>query len=215
MDYSHLKSFLENREVTLVAVSKTKPVEKIMSLYDQGQRIFGENRVQEMATKYAACPEDIVWHMIGHLQRNKVKVIAPFVSMIHSVDGLELAGVINKLAAKHERTIDILLQLKIASEFTKSGYEKETLLAEMNELLSMENVRVRGMMGMASFTDDNDVVSQEFTYLKDTFDTIKQTYFSDTDSFDTLSMGMSGDYQLAIDHGSTMVRIGSLLFGSR
>lgn len=215
MDYSQLKSTLDTHQVTLVAVSKTKPVEKILPLYEKGQRIFGENRVQEMAEKYDVCPKDISWHMIGHLQRNKVKVIAPFVSMIHSVDGLELATVINKLAAKHDRTIDILLQLKIATEYSKSGYEKDTLIQDMDAILQLDNVRIRGMMGMASFTDDQDIVSKEFQNLKETYDTIKASHFGTVPSFDTLSMGMSGDFKLAIDHGSTMVRIGSLLFGSR
>ncbi len=204
-------------QTTLVAVSKTKPVSRIQQMYEEGQRIFGENRVQELVEKEAVLPKDIEWHQIGHLQTNKVKYIAPFVSLIHAVDSLKLLKEINKQAAKNERIIDCLLQFHIAEESSKFGFDE----AEMKEVLNssdfknLANIRIVGVMGMATFTSDEEQVALEFRYLKDIFDRLKNSFFSSQDSFKEVSMGMSGDYQLAIAEGSTMVRIGSLLFGSR
>jgi len=202
---------------TLVAVSKTKPVERIQAMYDQGQRIFGENRVQELVEKEAVLPKDIEWHQIGHLQTNKVKYIAPFVSLIHAIDSLKLLKEINKQAAKNDRVIDCLLQFHIAQESSKFGFDE----AEVTEMLNSEifknlaNIRIIGVMGMATFTDDEAQVRKEFKGLKKQFDTLKDTFFQAAPYFKEISMGMSGDYQLAVEEGSTMVRIGSLLFGSR
>ena len=208
---------LEPTATTLVAVSKTKPAEAIQELYDQGQRIFGENKVQELTWKYEALPKDIEWHAIGHLQTNKVKYIAPFVAMIHSVESLKLMKEINKQAKKNERVIEILLQFHIAEEDTKFGLD----LSEAKEILNsdfyknVENINVVGVMGMATFTDDKNQVQNEFRTLKNIFDQLKKEFFESDDSFKEISMGMSGDYELAVAEGSTMVRIGSLLFGAR
>lgn len=196
---------------TLVAVSKIKPVEDIQALFDLGQRDFGENYVQELVDKQQKLSTEIRWHFIGHLQSNKVKYIAPFVNLIHGVDSFKLLKEINKQAEKNKRIIDCLLQVHIAKEETKFGLDANEL-AELMKQLSVEpmlNVRVRGLMGMASFSDDQSVVKKEFAALKSLFD----QYASDT--FNVLSMGMSGDYSLAIAEGSNMVRIGSLLFGAR
>ena len=201
--------------VTLVAVSKTKPVVDLMEAYKANQRIFGENKIQEMADKYEQMPKDIQWHMIGHVQTNKVKFMAPFVSLIHGVDSLKLLQEINKQALKNNRIIDCLLQIYIAEEETKFGLDEN----ELNELLSsfefkeMKNIRILGLMGMATFTEDQTQIKKEFIYLKSIFDFIKQK--DKLDYFSILSMGMSGDYQLAIECGSTMVRIGSSIFGGR
>ncbi len=208
---------LEPTATTLVAVSKTKPAEAIQELYDQGQRIFGENKVQELTWKYEALPKDIEWHAIGHLQTNKVKYIAPFVAMIHSVESLKLMKEINKQAKKNERVIEILLQFHIAEEDTKFGLD----LSEAKEILNsdfyknVENINVVGVMGMATFTDDKNQVQNEFRTLKNIFDQLKKEFFESDDSFKEISMGMSGDYELAVAEGSTIVRIGSLLFGAR
>jgi len=214
--FQNLKTLLDQKNVTLVAVSKTKPVEKIMEIYDQGQRIFGENRVQELVEKHPLLPHDIEWHMIGHLQSNKVKQIAPFVSMIDAVDSIKLLNMINKQGNQHGRIIDVLLQLKIASEESKYGFELDILVSELNRINPdlMTGVRIRGVMGMATFVDDNDQIRSEFQTLKGCFDSLKQSFFSGSD-FDTISMGMSGDYNIAIEEGSTMVRVGSLIFGAR
>jgi pyridoxal phosphate enzyme (YggS family) len=205
--------------VTLVAVSKTKPISDLMEAYDAGQRIFGENKIQEMAEKWEAMPKDIEWHMIGHVQTNKVKFMAPFVSLIHGVDSLKLLEEINKQAQKNNRIIDCLLQIYIAEEESKFGLDEE----ELNEILvseafkEMENIQIVGLMGMATFTDNKNQIKKEFTHLKSIFD----KYAIDTDAINrvstlqTISMGMSGDYQLAIECGSTMVRIGSSIFGGR
>lgn len=201
----------------LVAVSKTKPQEQLLAMYQQGQRIFGENRVQELTDKYEALPKDIQWHFIGHLQTNKVKYIAPFVSLIHSVDSLKLLKEINKQGQRNDRIIDVLLQFHIAEEESKFGLDLE----EAKELLTsdvyteMKNVRIIGIMGMATFTDNKHQVRQEFRNLKSIFTTLQNQYFSGATSFKEISMGMSGDYVMAIEEGSTMVRIGSLLFGAR
>jgi len=202
--------------VTLVAVSKTKPVSDLMEAYEAGQRIFGENKIQEMAEKFEQMPKDIEWHMIGHVQTNKVKFMAPFVSLVHGVDSLKLLEEINKQALKNKRTIDCLLQIHIAEEDTKFGLDE----AELNDLLhsetfkNLKNIKIKGLMGMATFTENQDQIKKEFLHLKSIFDKNLQLK-TDNCQLETLSMGMSGDYQLAIDCGSTMVRIGSSIFGER
>ncbi len=208
---------LSATDTTLVAVSKTKPNEAILRLYEQGQRIFGENRVQELTQKYETLPKDIEWHLIGHLQTNKVKYIAPFVQLIHSVDSLKLLQEIDKQAAKNDRTIDCLLQMYIADENTKFGLsEIEAFdLLDTNAYADMQHIRIVGVMGMATFTNDTTQVRNEFKQLKYIFKQFKQKYFAEKDYFKEISMGMSGDYRIAIEEGSTMVRIGSLLFGNR
>jgi len=214
--YEKLVEELEKSDVTLVAVSKTKPVEAIMDLYQKGQRVFGENRVQECVDKYERLPKDIEWHIIGHLQKNKVKYIAPFISMIHSVDSIELLTKINNEALKNDRTIDCLLQMKIAVEDSKFGLDGESLLQiiQSDTFQELKNIRILGLMGMGSFVSDESITIKEFQVLKNQFDQIKTMEIFD-DSFDIISMGMSGDYKLAIAEGSNMVRIGSLLFGAR
>lgn len=202
--------------VTLVAVSKTKPVKELMEAYDAGQRIFGENKVQEMVDKYEQMPKDIKWHMIGHLQRNKVKYMAEFVDLIHGIDSLKLLKEINKQAKKHDRVINCLLQIKIAEEDSKFGmstYEAEDLLTS-EDYFALSNICITGVMGMATFTNNTEQIQQEFNRLKTTFNHLK-TIHSNADVFQTISMGMSGDFQLAIDCGSTMVRVGSSIFGQR
>lgn len=203
--------------VTLVAVSKTHPPEAIKTAYDAGQRIFGENKVQELVAKYEVLPRDIEWHLIGHLQTNKVKYIADFVSFIHAVDSEKLLDEINKRAAKAERVIDVLLQVHIAEEDSKFGFDDAELTAFVSGtgIAQYAHVRIRGLMGMATFTDDRDQVRREFKHLKRLFDQLKTNAFASNNRFDTLSMGMSGDFDLAIEEGSTMVRIGSTLFGAR
>lgn len=210
----NIKEFKNNlpEDVTLVAVSKTKPVLEIMEAYNTGHRVFGENKVQEMEAKWEEMPKDIEWHMIGHVQRNKVKYMAPFVSLIHSVDSKRLLKEINKQAKKVDRVIDCLLQIKIAEEDSKFGLDKDEAL----ELLASEafqkyeNVRVIGLMGMATFTDNENQISEEFKKLKQIYDSVKDDY-----NFTHLSMGMSGDYSIAIKHGSNIVRVGSAIFGER
>ena len=199
--------------VTLVAVSKTKPISDIQEAYDQGQRIFGENRVQEMTEKWEKMPKDIEWHMIGHLQRNKVKYMAEYVSLVHGVDSPRLLAEINKQAEKHKRTIPCLLQVHIAEEDTKFGFNEEELLdlVRNENFKSHKNAKIVGLMGMATFTENMDQVRREFKSLQSLYLKLKSEYAD----FTTLSMGMSGDYQIAIEEGSTMVRIGSSIFGSR
>lgn len=199
--------------VTLVAVSKTKPISYLQEAYDQGQRVFGENRVQEMTEKWENLPKDIKWHMIGHLQRNKVKYVAEYVSLVHGVDSPRLLAEINKQAKKHNRVIPCLLQVHIAEEDTKFGFNEEELLdlVDNEEFKAFENVKIEGLMGMATFTDNMEQVRREFSSLKSLFVKLQSTY----SDFTTLSMGMSGDYKIAIEEGSTMVRIGSSIFGSR
>ena len=203
--------------VTLVAVSKTHPPEAIQTAYDAGQRIFGENKVQELVAKYEVLPRDIEWHLIGHLQTNKVKYIADFVNFIHAVDSEKLLDEINKRAAKAGRMIDVLLQVHIAEEDSKFGFDDAELTAFVSGtgIAEYRNVRIRGLMGMATFTDDREQVRREFKHLKRLFDQLKTSVFVTASHFDTLSMGMSGDFELAIEEGSTMVRIGSTLFGAR
>ncbi len=203
--------------VSLVAVSKTKPNEDILEAYQTGQRIFGENKVQEMARKYEELPKDIAWHLIGHLQTNKVKYIAPFVQMIHAVDSLKLLLAIDKEARKCNRVIPCLLQFHIAEEETKFGLDLQEAIDLLNseEYRQAGNVQLCGVMGMATFTDDAEQVRREFAALKSIFDQLKQNYFADDKAFCELSMGMSDDYLIAIEEGSTMVRVGSTIFGSR
>lgn len=199
--------------VTLVSVSKTKPVSDLMEAYDAGQRIFGENKIQEMAQKHEEMPKDIQWHMIGHVQTNKVKYMAEFVSLIHGVDSLKLIKEINKQAKKYNRVIDCLLQIKIAEEDSKFGmsYEDASALLQSDDLLDFQNIRITGLMGMATFTDDTAQVESEFKFLKSTFDKLSKL----NAELKIISMGMSGDYMLAIDSGSTMIRVGSSIFGAR
>jgi len=203
--------------VKLVAVSKTKPSSAIQEAYDAGQKIFGENRPQEMQSKASELPNDIEWHMIGHLQRNKVKYIAPFVSLIHSVDKISLLKEIDKRAAQHKRVINVLLQIHIAREETKFGMDE----AEIKDLLAsddfkkLENIKVVGLMGMATNTDDQNSIQNEFASLKQLFNVLKTDYFSTQPDFKEISMGMSGDFLIAQEEGSTMVRIGSSIFGHR
>ena len=205
--------------VTLVAVSKRKPVRDIEELYALGERNFGENYVQEMMEKHPLLPTDINWHYIGHLQSNKVKYIASFVHMIHAVDSYKLLQEINKQAAKHDRVIDILLQLHVADEETKHGMDNNEVLALMEqyeaERETMANVRICGVMGMATFTDDMEQVRREFKAIKNVYTLIKDTYFITASHFNQCSMGMSADYKIAIEEGSTLVRIGSSIFGER
>ncbi|MEM9886442.1 MAG: YggS family pyridoxal phosphate-dependent enzyme [Bacteroidota bacterium] len=214
--FQQLLEQLYPTQTTLVAVSKTKPNSAILNMYELGQRDFGENRVQELSQKYETLPKDIRWHAIGHLQTNKVKYIAPFVHLIHSVDSAKLLKEINKQALRASRKIACLLQFKIAEEDSKYGL----LLEEAQQMLrddypNLEAVQIKGVMGMATFTDDEQQVRQEFRKLKRIFDRLKQEFFSDQAAFKEISMGMSGDYPIAIEEGSTMIRIGSLLFGAR
>ncbi len=204
--------------VTLVAVSKTKPISDLMEAYNAGQRIFGENKIQEMANKHEDMPKDVEWHMIGHVQSNKVKYMASFVRLIHGVDNLKLLKEINKQALKHNRVIDCLLQIKIASEDSKFGMSpNDTIDMITSESFSeLKNIRVVGVMGMATFTSDINQIEGEFKYLKRTFETLKQIKTESPNyHLNTISMGMSGDYQLAIACGSTMIRVGSSIFGAR
>jgi pyridoxal phosphate enzyme (YggS family) len=217
-NYLQIVKQLGEKNITLVAVSKTKPVEAIKELYDFGHRDFGENYVQELADKQQRLPDDVHWHFIGHLQSNKVKYIAPFVYLIHGVDSFKLLKEINKQSKKVNRIIDVLLQVHIADEETKFGFNEnelnELLNAKSGELYGLKNVRVRGLMGMASFTEDKEKVRSEFKYLKSIFDKCSQ-FSTFNCHLQILSMGMSGDYIIAIEEGSTMVRIGSLIFGER
>lgn len=203
--------------VTLVAVSKTHGNDKIMKAYEAGQRVFGENKVQEMVDKYESLPKDIQWHLIGHLQTNKVKYIVPFVSLIHGVDKEKLFREIEKRAEKIDRQVNVLLQMHIAEEDSKFGFDRDELMnfLESDAFRNRTHTRVCGMMGMATFTDDKAQVSREFEGLHRLFSEVKKSYFSEDDHFNTLSMGMSGDYEVAISAGSNMVRIGSAIFGER
>ena len=205
------------KEVTLVAVSKTKPIADLQDAYDAGQRVFGENKVQEMCTKWEQLPKEINWHFIGHLQRNKVKYLAPFVDLIHGVESFRLLKEINKQAQKNNRVIDVLLQFFIANEETKFGLsfeESEAILSDEN-FKELQNVRICGVMGMASFSNNQEQIREEFKTLKSTFDKLKSTFFDNEKSFNVISMGMSGDYKIAIEEGSTMIRVGSSIFGKR
>jgi PLP dependent protein len=199
--------------VTLVAVSKTKPISDLQEAYNAGQRIFGENKVQEMVEKYDALPKDIQWHMIGHLQRNKVKYMAHFVNLIHGVDSLKTLEEINKQAAKHDRIIKCLLQASIADEETKFGltFDEIKVILESKEIAAMKNIAIVGLMGMATFTENETQINSEFSSLKNLFDNLKKS----NPTLEILSMGMSGDYEIAIKNSSTMIRVGSSIFGHR
>ena len=214
---SHLIQVTKDKNVKLIAISKTKTEKDILEVYNVGQKVFGENKVQELVQKYEALPKDIEWHLVGTLQTNKVKYIAPFVHMIHSVDSLKLAIEINKQAEKNNRVIDVLLEVFIAAETTKHGFSEEELIEhlDIHAFESLKNIRIIGLMGMATFTQNQIVIKNEFAGLKDLFERLKATYFKDNSAFTELSMGMSGDYEIAIDKGSTMVRVGSAIFGER
>lgn len=216
----NIKSTLPD-SITLVAVSKTKPLSEIMEAYNAGQRVFGENKIQEMTDKYEQLPKDIQWHMIGHVQRNKVKYMAHFVSLIHGVDSFKLLSEINKQAQKHNRIINCLLQIKIASEDSKFGMTKNEAsgILQSEEFSELKHIKVIGLMGMATFTNNQNQVKKEFLLLKNTFEELKQLETAPDNYRDcqlnTISMGMSDDYLLAIDCGSTMIRVGSSIFGAR
>lgn len=209
-----IKSQLLPFNAKLIAVSKKKPNSSIEELYQAGQRAFGENRVQELVEKHETLAKDIEWHMIGHLQKNKVKYIAPFVTWIHAVDSIELLDIIEKQAKKNERTINVLLQFKIAQEDSKFGIDTQALISKLNPN-DYKNVRLAGVMGMATFTDNQEQIREEFKALKNIFNNLKAGHFSNSEYFKEISMGMSGDYLIALEEGATMVRIGSLLFGKR
>jgi pyridoxal phosphate enzyme (YggS family) len=220
MDIGNRIKILKNTipvNVKLVAVTKTKPNPVILEAYHTGHRIFGENKAQELAVKYSILPKDIEWHMIGHLQSNKVKYIAPFVSLIHSIDSIDLLETIDKEGKKHNRVIKCLMQVKIAKEETKFGLSIVEIkkILESNKFNELKNIRIVGVMGMATFTDDFEMVRDEFRYCKRTFEDLRAKYFSDQPDFKEISMGMSDDYKIAIEEGSTLVRIGSLIFGER
>jgi pyridoxal phosphate enzyme (YggS family) len=211
-----IKSTLPS-SVCLIAVSKTKPVSDLSIAYQTGQRHFGENKVQELVEKYEQLPNDIHWHMIGHLQSNKVKYIASFVHLIHTVDSLKLLTEINKQAQKNDRVISCLLQFYIAQEETKFGLnlDEANVLLTSNEFLNLKNIQIAGVMGMASFVDDRDQIRKEFQHLNSIFVALKNDYFKTNSDFKEISMGMSGDYELAIEEGSTLIRVGSSIFGGR
>lgn len=212
-----IENEINPKGATLIAVSKTKPIEMLMEAYEAGFKRFGENYVQELVGKYEQMPKDIEWHLIGHLQSNKVKYIAGFVSMIHSVDSFKLLKEIDKQAQKHSRVIDCLLQIHIAEEETKSGMSQEEAIEIVNaaDLAELKNVRIVGLMGMTTLTDDEIQVRKEFRELKTFFDKLKQQPQTNNLKIEILSMGMSGDYEIAIEEGSTMVRVGSKIFGNR
>lgn len=215
MTFTQIKYTVENNfKAILVAVSKTRTPDEIMHLYNQDQRIFGENRVQELVSKYEVLPKDIQWHLIGSLQKNKVKYIAPFIQYIHSVDSLDLTKVIDKEAKKNNRLIKILLQVKIADEDTKQGFDFVKLSESLNtfDWNSLSNIQICGVMGMATLTDDSNKIRMEFKKLKNYFLELKTNIFSSNENFKEISMGMSGDYIIALEEGSTMVRIGSAIF---
>jgi pyridoxal phosphate enzyme (YggS family) len=205
------------KNAVLVAVSKTKSVEDIKTIYDAGQRIFGENKVQELVQKYELLPKDIEWHMVGNMQTNKVKYIAPFIRLIHSVDSLKLAIEINRQALKNNRIIDILLEIHIAAETNKAGFSEEELIdhLDIKAFDALENIRIVGLMGMATNTKSTVLIKNEFSNLKSFFDETKSTYFKNNAEFKHLSMGMSGDYKIGLEEGSTMIRVGSAIFGER
>ena len=221
MDVSeNIKQFIAGEipaNVKLIAVSKTKPVETILEAYQSGHKIYGENKVQDLVDKYNELPKDIEWHMIGHLQSNKVKYIAPFVSLIHGVDGFKLLNVINKEGEKNNRKIDCLLQFHIAKEETKFGLDlnEAKLFLNSEDYRNLNHINIKGVMGMATFTENSNEIRSEFKKLVFIFNQLKNTFFSDKKDFKEISMGMSDDYKIAIEEGATMVRIGSLLFGAR
>lgn len=203
--------------VTLVAVSKTKPINDLQEAYDAGQRVFGENYPQEMRDKHEVLPQDIQWHFIGHLQTNKIKYIIPYVTLIHSIDTANLLEAVNKEAKKHDRVVDCLLQFHIALEETKFGLDLDEArqLLDSEVFKQMKNVRICGVMGMGTFTDNMDEVRKEFKHLKSIFETLKKDYFANQPQFKEISMGMSEDYPIAIEEGATLIRVGSKIFGAR
>lgn len=213
---NNINTFLDGK-CRLIAVSKTKPGALIMEAYEAGQRLFGENKVQELCAKYEELPKDIEWHMIGHLQSNKVKYIAPFVHMIHGVDSLKLAQEISRQAVKNKRNINCLLQLYIADEETKFGFSEAELteLLAKNEIQNLPGITWCGLMGMATFTEDRTKIRNEFKNLKQIYSRLRSAYFTNAESFTEISMGMSGDWRIALEEGSTLVRIGSAIFGER
>jgi PLP dependent protein len=215
MGFLQIKNIVEEQfKASLVAVSKTRTIEEILEIYNQNQRIFGENRVQEVVTKFEKLPKDIEWHLIGSLQKNKVKYIAPFIHMIHSVDSYDLAKVINKEAQKSNRAIKILLQIKIADEETKQGLDYDELKNSLaqHDWRGLNNIEICGVMGMATLTDNSIKVRSEFKQLSSYFLELKNSFFASNNDFKEISMGMSGDYNIALEEGSTMVRIGSAIF---
>ena len=214
---SAIKKEIGTSNVKLIAVSKTKPAESILEAYEAGHRLFGENMVQELVEKHEKLPKDIEWHLIGHLQTNKVKYIAPFITLIHSVDSLKLIQEINKQALKNKRVIDCLLQLEIADEETKFGMDMAEAIEFLrsNEFQELKNIRICGVMGIATLTDNPEMIAEEFYELKTFFNGLKDTFFRKDPAFKEISMGMSGDYKLAIEKGSTLIRLGSTIFGVR
>ncbi len=214
---SAIKKEIGTSNVKLIAVSKTKPAESILEAYEAGHRLFGENMVQELVEKHEKLPKDIEWHLIGHLQTNKVKYIAPFINLIHSVDSLKLIQEINKQALKNKRVIDCLLQLEIADEETKFGMDMAEAIEFLrsNEFQELKNIRICGVMGIATLTDNPEMTAEEFYELKTFFNGLKDTFFRKDPAFKEISMGMSGDYKLAIEKGSTLIRLGSTIFGVR
>ena len=220
IDFSALQDIIKLAKLKnskLVAISKTKPVELILEAYNHGQKVFGENKVQDLVAKYEVLPKDIEWHMVGTLQTNKVKYIAPFIHLIHSVDSLKLAIEINKQALKNNRVIDVLLEIYIAAETSKSGFSEEELIdhLDIKAFNALKNIRIVGLMGMATNTKSQILIKNEFTGLKRFFDELKSTYFKNNTEFNELSMGMSSDYQIALECGATIIRVGSAIFGER
>lgn len=210
--YQDLLNYSKTKGICLVIVSKTRTNEAILEIYELGQRVFAENRVQELVRKSQELPSDIKWHLIGHLQKNKAKHVVPIADMVQSLDSLQLAKVLNKEAEKCDKRLKVLLQIKIAGEESKTGYSYGILREEIDELLSMEFLEIRGVMGIGTFTSDEEVTRAEFQTLVDYYKELKTDFFPESSQFETISMGMSGDYELATDMGSTMVRIGSLAF---
>ena len=212
MEYKALINFCEENDVALVAVSKTRSVKEIMELYDQGQRVFGENRVQEWLDKKEKLPKDIEWHIIGHLQTNKVKYIIPEIALIHSIDSIKLLSKVDQISQQENHITKVLLQYKVAQEETKFGIDPELDKEIIEQCLQLNNIEVCGLMAMGTFTNDEDINRKEFAKLVSIFNRLKQNEFSKMDSFKLKSMGMSGDFQLAVENGSNMIRVGSLLF---
>ena len=217
MDHNSFLKRFKQKGLTVVAVSKTKAAEQIQKVYDSGHLDFGENKVQELTGKYEVLPKDIRWHFIGHLQRNKIKYIAPFIHMIHSVDSLRLLETIDEHARKNNRVIKILLQVKIAKEETKFGLDADKVYPIIEDFVSNKypNIKICGLMGMASFTDDVKQIDSEFAFLHDLFIELKEVYLDRAYYFKELSIGMSGDYEIALEHGATLLRVGTLIFGQR